>query len=226
MRRLLPILSLIAALAAPSAASAWDLPLPDSQPRLAYDLLTPVERAEQSSPDDQPSVDGTVTEGQLRRTLETLEIRRNMLVAHQVLAWTSAFTIIAADVIGLINRIAIQTGSIHRADLEGSLAVHRVLVATASASYWTAGVLAWTMPSPTARREHKGVNPEWEDTRNTHIILSVIHAIAMGTVIATGILQANVLPPEAWEPLIFVHTSAGFVAAGFVLSASIVIARM
>ncbi len=220
MRRWFPILVLVAAMATPSVASAFDLPLPDTQPRLAWDRVPGAERA------GEPAVDPAVTEGQLRRTLETLEIRRKMLAAHQVLAWTSAFTIIAADVIGMINRLALQTGSIPRGELEGALVAHRVLVTAASATYWTSGVLAWTMPSPTAKPQHKGVNPEWKDTRNTHIILSVIHSIAMGTVIATGILQANVVSPKAWEPLMFTHTTAGFVAAGFVLGASIVIARM
>ena len=43
----------------------------------------------------------------------------------------------------------------------------------------------------------------------------------MGVVTATGVLQANVLPAEAWEPLMAVHTVSGFAASGFLAAATI-----
>lgn len=207
------------ALAIPTAAAAQaDLQLPSTSPRLDWlDDDTPSNRA--------VAVDGDVGETELRRTLEILEIRRKMLTAHQILAWTAAFSIIAAEVVGMVNRVALQGGTIHRSQMEPLLGIHRGLAGVALTSYWGAGVVAWTMPSPSGRREHKGVNG-WGDTRDTHIILSIIHTIAMGLVTATGILQANVLPSAHWEPLMVTHTTAAFVASGFVLSAAVVIARM
>lgn len=210
---------LLLVLAVPTAASAQtDLQMPSTSPRLDWlDGDTTSNRA--------VAVDGEVGETELRRTLEILEIRRKMLTAHQVLAWTAAFSIIAAEVVGMINRVALQGGTIHRSKMEPLLGLHRGIAGVALTSYWGAGVVAWTMPSPSGRREHKGIN-HWGDTRDTHIILSIIHTISMGIVTATGILQANVLPAEHWEPLMVTHTTAGFVAAGFVLSAAVVIARM
>lgn len=201
----------------PAPGSTLQFTLPTTTPRFAWDV-----------PDlsnDAVAVEGDVDETELRRTLRVLEIRRTMLTAHQVMAWTSAFTLIAVDVIGLVNRIALQTGSIPRRNMEPQLAVHRILVGTALTSYMGAGILAWTMPSPSGRREHKGTS-QWNDSRDKHIILSIIHNIAMGVVTVTGILQANVVSPKHWEPLIFTHTSAGFVAAGFVMAAAVVIGRM
>ncbi|MCP4868236.1 MAG: hypothetical protein GY898_05910 [Proteobacteria bacterium] len=219
MRLLGLVLVLAAALAVPAAASAQtELQLPSTDPRL--DWLD-----DDAVGNKAVAVDGEVGDPELRRTLQILEIRRKMLTAHQVLAWTAAFSIIAAEVVGMINRVALQGGTIHRSKMEPMLGLHRGLAGVALTSYWGAGVLAWTMPSPSARREHKGIN-NWGDTRDTHIILSIIHTISMGIVTATGILQANVLPAEHWEPLMVTHTTAGFVAAGFVLSAAVVIARM
>ena len=125
----------------------------------------------------------------------------------------------------MINRVALQSGSIERSALEPGLGIHRGLAGTALATYWTAGVLAWTMPSPSGQRDHKAIS-EWKTTRDTHIVLSIIHNIAMGIVAVTGVLQANVASPEHWEPLVATHTTAGFVAAGFVMTAAVVIGRL
>jgi hypothetical protein len=219
---------LAAVLAAPALASASEfvavdtpeLRLPELRPTLDWQPVADVPDLRERA----VVVDGEVDAATLRQTLDTLYIRRKMLTAHQVLAVTAASTIVATEIVGMINRVALQTGNIRRSELEPLLGLHRGLAATAMGTYWGAGILAWTMPSPSGRREHKGIS-EWKDTRDLHIILSIIHNIAMGTVIATGILQANVVSPEDWEPLIVAHNISGFVAAGFVFTAAIVIGR-
>jgi hypothetical protein len=204
------------ALALPAAASAQiELQLPAHEPSL--DWLD-----DGAIGDRAVAVDGDVGEDELRWTLERLHIRRTMLTIHQVLAWTAAFSIVTAEVFGMINRVALEEGTIHRSKMEPLLAVHRSIAAVALTSYWGAGVMAWTMPSPSGRPEHKGLNG-WGTGRDPHIILSILHTVCMGIVTATGILQANILPASAWEPLVVIHTTAGFLAAGFVFSAAIVI---
>ena len=159
------------------------------------------------------------------RTLRALQTRRGMLQAHQVLAWTSAFTLIGAEVIGMINRTALLTGSIKRSELEPSLAAHRVLAATAMGTYWSAGILAWTMPPPSGTGSDKPIG-EHRTSRDAHIILSIVHMIAMGMVEATGLIMANAAPANHWEGLSTVRMISGFVTAGFTISAALVIARM
>ena len=48
----------------------------------------------------------------------------------------------------------------------------------------------------------------------------------MGSVVATGILQANVATGEDWEALVAAHTISGFTAAGAVIAAGVVIGTM
>ena len=164
-------------------------------------------------------------EGEHLRTLRALHTRRQMLQAHQVLAWTAAFSIIGAEVVGMINRTALLTGSIPRKDLEPSLVAHRALAATAMGTYWSAGVLAWAMPPPSGTGGDKPIS-SYRTSRDAHIVLSIIHMIAMGVVEATGIIMANAAPAADWEALSTVHTVSGFVTAGFTISAAVVIARM
>lgn len=159
------------------------------------------------------------------RTLRALHTRRQMLQVHQVMAWTAAFSIIGAEVIGMINRTAITTGSIPRKDLEPLLVAHRAMAGTAMGTYWTAGVLAWAMPPPSGTGSDKPISKS-RTSRDAHIILSIIHMIGMGLVEATGLIMANAAPAADWEALATVHTISGFVTAGFTISAAVVIARM
>lgn len=202
---------LVLALLLPASASAREL---QPGPHLELDRALP---------------DGLATEpapAEFKRTLEVLHVRRQMMSAHQVLAWTAFSTIIASEVVGLVNRFSLQAGGpIKRADLEPSLALHRGLAGTAIGSYYGAGILAWSMPSPSTRLADKGIS-QWKSTRDTHIILSILHNVFMGMVTVTGILQANVLPAEAWEPVVSLHTVSGFATAGFVAAASIVIGKL
>lgn len=218
MRALLCIVALVLALPSTAAADWPLLQLPDRTPTLVWSAEDPqVHRA--------VPVDGDVDAAELHRTLRILHSRRQMLTAHQVLAWTSAVSIIAAASVGTVNRIALETGNIRRERLEPLLGMHRALAGTAIATYWSAGVVAWTMPSPSARREHKGLSSS-KSTRNTHIAMSIAHNICMGLVTVTGVLQANVLRPKDWQPLMATHTAAAIGAAGFVLGAAFVIGRL
>jgi hypothetical protein len=168
---------------------------------------------------------------EFRQTLETLHTRRQMLAVHQVLAFTSSVTIIAAEVVGIVNRVSLQGRDpangvgIPRSELEPMLGLHRGLAGASIGTYWTAAVVAWTMPSPSTRPQDKGIS-QWKSTRDTHIVLSILHNVFMGLVTVTGILQANVLPAEHWEPIVALHTVSGFAASGFLAAATITVGRM
>ncbi len=208
---------LLVSLLMPSLASAqWTPPRPMLE--LDRSLPAPVSLAETEYPE-------------FRQTLSTLHTRRQLLAAHQVLAFTSFFTIIATEVVGVVNRVSLQGRDpaagigIPRSELDPMLGLHRGLAGASLGTYWSAAVIAWTMPSPSTRPQDKGIS-QWKTTRDTHIILSILHNIFMGVVTATGVLQANVLPAEAWEPLMAVHTVSGFAASGFLAAATITIGRL
>ncbi len=161
-----------------------------------------------------------------RRAIQAqLKLRRKMVQAHQVLAFVTAGSIVAADVLGLINETAFEKGTPNREQLEGSLIAHRVLVTTAVSSYLSAGILAWTMPKA-YQRATVTKQKKKADSGDIHVALSVLHGIAMGTVVATGLLQATVATGEAWEALVAVHGIAGITAASGVIGAGIVIGTL
>ena len=217
--RLFSIAALSLALLLPTLAAADDWPaltLPAQQLFIEWNQA-PVERA--------TPTDDTVDAEELRATLAVLHTRRQMLTAHQVLGGMSAALIIAAASVGTINRIALETGNIRRSEMEPLLGLHRGLAGAAIGTYWSAGVLAWTMPSPSGRRADKGISRS-KSTRDKHIALSIAHNIAMGLVTVTGVLQANVLRPKDWQPLMVTHTVAAVASAGFVLGAAVVIGRL
>ncbi len=216
MRSLLLIVAL--SLLTPGLAAAqWSPPAPRLD--IDRDLSGPASSLE---PTEYP---------EFRETLRILHTRRQMLAAHQTLAFTSFCTIIAAEVVGVVNRVSLQGRDpaagigIPRADLEPMLGLHRGLAGTAIGTYWSAAFIAWTMPSPSTRPQDKGIS-EWTSTRNTHIVLSILHNIFMGMVAVTGVLQSNVLPAEHWEGVVALHTVSGFAASGFLAAATITIGRL
>ncbi len=162
----------------------------------------------------------------LRETLDRLEVRRNMLTAHQVLAWTSLSTLFAAETVGMINRVSLQSGSPKRASLEPSLALHRVLAGTSISTYYAAGVMAWLAPGPggTLRVADKGLS-QWDNTRDKHIALSIAHGISMGLTIATGALMANAFAAKDWDGLVVAHTLSAFTTGFLMIPAAVIISR-
>lgn len=146
------------------------------------------------------------------------DLRSRMLVAHRVFAFTASASLIGAEVVGIVNRVQLETGSVPRRDMEPGINAHRILAFTAAGTYWTAGILAWSMPGPEGG---KGLARD-RGRRDIHILLSIVHMIAMGLVEATGIISAHAAPASAWEPLMAVHTAAGFVCSGFTITAAIV----
>ena len=166
-----------------------------------------------------------------RRAIQArLKKRRQMVPIHQTFAFAAAGLIFAAEGLGIANDIALAKGSPKRAELEGSLLAHRILAGAATTAYLGAGIIAWTMPparalqpSPAAAAAMKGKF----DSGEAHVILSIVHGIAMGTVMATGILQANVAPASAgWDALVSVHKVAGITAGAAVLAAGITIGTL
>jgi hypothetical protein len=185
-----------------------------------YRLEMPQER--QSS--DKSAEEMTLEE---RRAIQArLKLRRKMVDIHQVFANTTAASLVAADIIGMGNAAALGRGTPNRESIQVPLGVHRVLAATALTSYMAAGITAWTMP-PALRINQAQKNKKKLDSGDLHVAFSVIHGIAMATVIATGILQANVAPAgQGWDALVATHTAAGLTAAGFVVAAGITIGTL
>ncbi len=162
----------------------------------------------------------------LRVTLERLEIRRGMLTAHQVMAWTSLSTLFAAQAVGMVNRVSLQSGSPMRANLEPSLAIHRVLAGTAISTYYGAGMMAWLAPGPggTMRASDKGIS-KWDNTRDKHIALSIAHNISMALTIATGALMANGFASKDWDGMVVAHTISAFTTGFLMIPAAVIISR-
>ncbi|GEM_PF-2034749 len=223
-RALVIALGAFALMAAPPAEAAE---------RFSLDVNTDVSASLRDlSPSNSATADNPAEPGgdpspeALRETLERLEIRRNMLTAHQILAWTSLSTMFAAQAVGMVNRVSLQTGAPKRGQLNESLMVHRVLAATSIGTYYGAGFTAWLAPGPggTLRAEDKGIS-QWDNTRDKHIALSIAHGISMGLTIATGAVMANAAAAKDWDGLVVAHTLAGFTTAGLMIPAAVVISR-
>ncbi len=172
------------------------------------------------------SLDEDLSIEERRKIQQQLKLRRTMMDVHQVFAFVTAGSIVATEVVGIINDIALDTGSPKRSEIEGSLIAHRVLAGFSTGTYLTAGILAWT--APPALRLHEQQLPKGKvDSGELHVAFSVVHGIAMATVMATGILQANVTPAgQGWDALIVAHKVAGFTAAGFVVMAGVTIGTL
>lgn len=200
-------LCLLLLMGAPTAAPALDDHLPRYGQSTRFEL----------TPSD-PSLDDEV----FLDRLQVLDRRRKMLAAHQVLAWTAAFTSLASVTVGTINRVALASPEIGRTELAPSLGLHRVLVGTAYGTYWAAFSLAWGMPSPSGHLVDKGVSRS-RTSRDIHIVLSIVHNVTMATAFVTGLLQANVDPTS--DPLIAMHVASGVSSAALILTGAIVVAR-
>ncbi len=225
-RLLVALLALVSAalvpLSARAAAGAFHLDV-DLNVHAALVDLDPSNSATANNPAE-PGADSS--EAALAATLKRLEVRRNMLVVHQVMAWTSLSSIIAAEVVGMTNRVALQSGSILRDDLDPSLGAHRGLAAAAIGTYYTAGIMAWLSPGPGGTRKpgDKGFS-EWKNTRDVHIAFSIAHNITMAMTIVTGALQANAVGAKNWEGMVATHTLMAFTTVGLMIPAAVVISR-
>jgi len=232
--QILASLSLAIAFLCPAAALATDLQLPVSAPHFEFSVQqdlsnTPqstTRQREQHSTEIDTSAELTIEE---RRKIQArLKLRRKLVPVHQTLAFVAAGSIVAAEIVGMVNSVALRNGKPRRGGLEPSLATHRVLAGVATTAYFGAGIVAWTMP-PALVRKSRAIDTSVKrgvDSGQLHQALSIIHGIAMGTVVATGILQANVATGEDWEALLTAHTIAGFTAAGTVIASGIVIGTL
>jgi hypothetical protein len=227
------VLSLAGLLCLPSLAAAQgsagsaSINFSRSAPEFRFTGLAPQYRLE--APAEQQSGGGSSEELSIdeRRAIQArLKLRRKMVGFHQVFALTAAVSLVAADVVGLGNATSLARGEPERPRLEPPLAVHRILAATALTSYMAAGITAWTMP-PALRLNRASKNKKKVDSGDLHVAFSIVHGIAMATVITTGLLQANVAPAgKGWDALVATHTAAGITAAGFVIAAGITIGTL
>jgi len=222
-RRLLLLLGALS-LALPGSALADGMLLPGPDP--AMFALPPL-----SATRSQEAVPGPPTEQQAELTIEErraiqerLKVRRALAEAHQVMSFTTAGLIIAAEVIGVINLAALENGDPRYAELKPSLGIHRVLAGAAVGTYWTTGALAWAMPP--AYNANLGSMPgkkKKADSGDIHAALSIAHGIGMGFMLVSGVLMANVADNKAWKPLVVGHTAVGFTTAALVIGSGIVI---
>jgi len=206
--------ALVVLLALPAAAAAADFHL--DVDRSAWRPVTiPTASA----------ADGDMTVDERKAMQARLKTRRRLLDIHQALSFVAAGAIIAADVVGMFNHEALDLGAPVRSELEGTLALHRVLVATTVGTYLGAGVTAWAAPAAyrNAQAEAASKAGGKADSGDVHVALSVAHAIGMGTMMATGVIMANVAKGEAWDSLLTVHTITGFATAGLIIAAGITI---
>lgn len=216
MRPLLVVVALL--LAVP--ASAAELTLPPAW------RLTPGPTLELGSPLDVelPTDEQADLSVEERRAIQKrLKLRRKMVDAHTILSLISAGSLVATDIIGIGNLGALETSKPRRSNLEPGLITHRSLALLSSASYLGAGITAWTMP-----RAYQLQQPQTKkgkaDSGDVHVAFSIIHGISMATVVATGLLQANVVTAsEDWEHVARTHLGAGLTAATFVIAGAIVI---
>jgi hypothetical protein len=169
--------------------------------------------------DDEMSMD------ERRARQAQLKLRRQLLDVHQVLSFVAAGSIIATDVVGMFNHEALSNGVPIRSQIEGSLALHRVLVATTLTTYLGAGITAWTAPAAYRNKQVEAAAKKSAkaDSGDVHVALSVAHAIGMGTMLATGAIMANVAKGETWDGLLTVHTITGLTTAGLIIAAGVVI---
>ena len=158
-----------------------------------------------------------------RAIQDRLKVRRAMVEAHQVLSISTTGLILAAEVFGVVNAVALQQGNPPYRDLKASLAVHRVLVGGALGTYFGSGLLAWTMPRAFRAQVPASSRKKKLDSGDLHVALSVGHGVGMLTMLATGVLMANVADNKAWEPLLVTHAAVGFATAAMVVGAAVVI---
>ena len=230
MHRLLALAACLLFAMGPRAAAASS-PLPS--PALSgfhlvldLDVGPPVDVRHRATPDNPAEPGGDPSAEALRDTLQRLGVRRNMLTVHQVMAWTALSSIFAAQVVGIVNRASLQSGTPRRSTLEPSLGAHRALAATAITAYYGAGLMAWASPGPGGTRKvgDKGIS-QWKNTRDAHIALSIGHNIAMAMTIVTGALQANAVASKNWQGLVTAHTLSAFTTVGLMIPAAVVISR-
>jgi hypothetical protein len=231
----LPALALAAALLGTGPALAAELQLPTATPH--FEVTTQLQAFQTPQPvgdwhkrSHAKEVDSTakLSIEERRKIQARLKLRRKMVPIHQVLSFVAAGSIVAAEIVGMINAVALRTGNPTRGGLEPSLGTHRVLAGIATTTYFGAGIVAWTMP-PALARKPRAVDTSVKkrvDSGKLHEVLSVVHGIAMGTVVATGILQANVATGDDWEALLTAHTIAGFTAASTVIGSGIAIGTL
>ena len=208
----------LVALAAPAQAAPMNLPgLDPSRYSLGAELSIDTDVARRDAGVDELSVE------ERKKIAAQLKLRRKLADVHQVLAFTTTGLLTAAVVFGAINVAALDRGSPAYASLKPSLGTHRVLAGAALSTYFAAGLSAWAMPPAYKANVAARAGKKKADSGDIHVALSVGHGIGMATMLATGLLMANVADNRAWKPLAAAHTAVGFTTAALVFGGAIVI---
>lgn len=226
-------LLLVLTLLGPGTANGLELSLPDTNTphiqfsaALALGGITIPQAPKKKHAEEVPNTAELSIE-ERRKIQKRLKLRRKLVPVHQTLAFVAAGSIVAAEVIGMINSVALKTGAPDRDELGPNLGLHRVFAGVATTAYLGAGIVAWTMPPALATKKRSvDTSVKKVDSGKLHQVLSIIHGIAMGSVVATGILQANVATGEDWEALVAAHAISGFTAAGTVIASGLVIGTL
>ncbi len=214
---------LCVAVSVPAAAAPMELPALDASRfslRFAGDFSPAVDS--DVARRDQSMEDLTIDE---RKALQArLKVRRSMVEVHQVLSFATTGLIVAAEVFGVVNLVALDQGDPIYSRLKPSLGSHRVLVGAALGTYFAAGLTAWTMPPAYKANIQRAEGAKHKtDSGKVHVALSVGHGIGMAAMLVSGALMANAADNKAWTGLAVTHTAVGITTAALVFSAAIVI---
>ncbi len=155
----------------------------------------------------------------VRRLVRT---RRGMMGAHQALSVALIPVLGATAVMGTVNRARIDAGEGIGAAERG---VHRALAVTGAVTYLTTGLLAVAAPNP--YRDLVGTSGASArlDSSRLHRALAVVHAIVLGGLLVTGIIDANApLSPDAYAVVSTIHAVEGWTMFTLVTISGITIA--
>lgn len=219
----LPALLILVLFSGAAVAGPMELPGPDpARYHLGWEADLSGAVDDDAARRDQSIEDMSIEER--KKIQERLKVRRKLVEVHQVLSFATTGLILAAEVFGVVNLVAIDRGSPVYSRLKPSLGSHRVLVGAALSTYFAAGLTAWAMPPAYKANIQKAPGAKTKtDSGKVHVALSVGHGIGMAAMLVSGALMANAADNKAWKGLAVYHTAFGITTAALVFSAAIVI---
>ena len=184
-----------------AALLAW------SAPAVAADATAIALRHGRPSMSVQPAT-AAVDDEAAERIRRQVRARRGMMQAHQALSLILLPVAGAAAVMGTINRASVDLG---KPITPAMLATHRGLAIGTAGLYTATGLLAATAPHPLRGQMGTSGASSGRDSSRIHASLAIVHAIVLGALVVTGILDANApLPPDAYAVLNKIHVAEGW----------------
>lgn len=140
---------------------------------------------------------------------------------HQITGISSLVLLAATVVIGQINAVDFFQNRLTGLPM---IWTHRVLTMGTSVAYLGARILAWLLPS-LATADESGGKYEGFDSAKSHRILAWVHGFGMVGLIATGIINAHLVPSFTLAKTILTasHLVLGYVTLAALTAAAIII---